>query len=525
MATLRFILGDQLSTDLTALRDIDRAGDIVLMAEVGGESTIVGFHKQKLVLIYSAMRHFAETLRLSGITVDYVRLDDSGNTQSLTGELDRAIARHNPERVVVTEPGAYRVLADMRGWSEQFSLPVIIREDERFLASHESFARWADGKKSLRMEFFYRQMRRETGYLMDAEVPEGGQWNFDPENRGTLPKGHRPPPRRRFTPDATTREVISLVSERYGANFGALDDFGWAVTRADALEGLDHFIADALPDFGRYQDAMQTGAPFLYHAILSPYLNIGLLTAREVCDAAIDAYDRGSVPLNAVEGLVRQIIGWREYIRGIYWHFMPAYARSNTLAAHRPLPWFYWSAETDLNCLAQVISETRSNAYAHHIQRLMVTGNFALLAGIEPAQIEAWYLAVYIDAFDWVELPNTHGMVMFADGGMLASKPYAASGAYINRMSDYCRDCRYDPKRRSGPDACPFNLLYWNFLAENETRLRQNPRMAMPYKNLERMAPDELSTIRAQAAAFLSSLSSSPDYSAPATAGQLSLDV
>lgn len=506
MSTLRFVLGDQLTTSLAALQDIDRSRDVVLMAEVGGESTIVGFHKQKLVLIYSAMRHFAETLRVDGITVDYIRLDETGNTQSLTGELRRAIERHKPERIVVTEPGAYRVLSDMRGWSETFGLPVIIREDDRFLSSHDRFNSWADGKKSLRMEFFYREMRRASGYLMEGETPVGGQWNFDHDNRGTLPRGHKPPARLRFEPDAVTEEVITLVRQRYKDNFGELDQFGWAVTRQDALFALEHFIADALPDFGRYQDAMQTGAPFLYHAILSPYLNTGLLTAREVCDAAAAAYAEGAVPLNAVEGFIRQVIGWREYVRGIYWLKMPGYAKSNTLEAHRPLPWFYWSGKTDLNCMKQVIAETSQQAYAHHIQRLMVTGNFALLAGIEPAQVEEWYLAVYIDAYDWVELPNVHGMVMFADGGMLASKPYAASGAYINRMSDYCAGCRYNPKARTGEGACPFNFLYWNFLDENQSRLRNNNRLAMPYRNLEQFDTAERDRIRRDATAFLQRL-------------------
>ncbi len=523
--TLRLVLGDQLTADLSALRDIDRDRDIVLMAEVASASSTVGYHQQKLVLIYAAMRHFAEQLRADGIVVDYVCLDDPGNSQSLGGELERAVARHGPNRIVVTEPGAHRALVAMRGWSTRIGLPVFIRDDDRFLCSHRRFADWAQDRKGFRLEHFYRQMRRDTGYLMDGAEPVGGQWNFDHDNRGALPKGHRPPTRLRFEPDAITTAVIALVTRHFGDNFGETEHFGWAVTRRDALEALDHFIAEALPDFGRYQDAMQTGAPFLYHAILSPYLNIGLLSPREVCDAAAAAYAQGAAPLNAVEGFIRQVIGWREYIRGLYWHLMPDYAQTNALGAHRPLPWFYWSGKTALNCLHQAISETRRNGYAHHIQRLMVTGNFALLAGIEPAAIEAWYLAVYVDAYDWVELPNTHGMVMFADGGVLASKPYAASGAYINRMSDYCAACRYDPKRRSGPGACPFNLLYWNFLEVNEGRLRGNARMAMPYKNLDRLAPAERDTIRNEAQAFLEGLTQAPAEAAPSPPRQISMDL
>ena len=278
------------------------------------------------------------------------------------------------------------------------------------------------------------------------------------------------------------------------------------MTREQALEALDHFVTDALPLFGDYQDAMKTGEAFLFHALLSPALNLGLLTAQEVCAAAEAAWKAGTVPLNAAEGFIRQILGWREYVRGIYWLRMPAYAQTNALEARRNLPWFYWSGETDMNCLAQTVADTRRHAYAHHIQRLMVTGNFALLAGVEPRQLEEWYLAVYADAYDWVELPNTHGMVLFADGGLLASKPYAASGAYIDRMSDYCGGCRYDPAVKSGPKACPFNPLYWNFLLENEQRLARNPRMAMPYRTLAGMKPERRDEIRRDAQAVFERL-------------------
>jgi deoxyribodipyrimidine photolyase-related protein len=297
--------------------------------------------------------------------------------------------------------------------------------------------------------------------------------------------------------------VMTLVGERYAHHFGDLEPFGWAVTRADALEALEHFISACLPLYGDYQDAMKVGEPFLYHSIISPYLNCGLLTAREVCVAAERAFRAGHSPLNAVEGLIRQILGWREYLRGIYWRHMPDYADTNALDAQRPLPEFFWSGDTRMNCVAQVVGQTRRNAYAHHIQRLMITGNFALLAGLEPRAVEEWYLAVYIDAFDWVELPNTHGMVLFADGGMLASKPYAASGAYINRMSDYCGSCSYDVKEKSGEKACPFNILYWHFLIENHARLAGNPRMAMPYRTLEKMSAERRAQITQEALAFL----------------------
>ena len=506
MKTLRLVLGDQLSAGISALRGYDSDGDAVLMVEAAAEAPVVPYHKQKLAFIFSAMRHFAADLTASGMLVDYVRLDDPVNTGSFDGEIARAVARHRPDKIVATVPGAWRVLDMMQGWEAALGLPVEIRPDDRFFCSQTRFDRWADGRKSFRMEFFYREMRRETGLLMDGDQPVGGAWNLDAENRKALPIGLDPAPRLRFDPHAVTAEVIAMVDRRFADHFGSLDAFGWAVTREDALRALDHFVADALPLFGDYQDAMKSGEPFLYHAVLSPYLNIGLLTPQEVCAAAQTAWREGRVPLNAAEGFIRQILGWREYVRGIYWRNMPDYAATNALNAQRDLPWFYWSGQTDLNCVAQVVGETRAHAYAHHIQRLMITGNFALLAGLAPAQVEAWYLAVYIDAFDWVELPNTHGMALFADGGLMASKPYAASGAYIDRMSDYCAACRYDPKIKLGPGACPFNLLYWNFLIENRAVLDANPRMAMPYRTLTAMPAERRRQIMAESEAFLAAM-------------------
>lgn len=512
--TLRLILGDQLSPDLSALRDIDATTDIVLMAEVREEATYVPHHRQKIVLILAAMRHFGAALRMRGFRVDYIPLDDPANTGSFTGEIERAIRRHRPDRIVVTEPGEWRVLTMIGTWSARFGLPVEIREDDRFLCSHARFAQWSKGRREWRMEFFYREMRRETGLLMENGQPVGGRWNFDPENRKRLPPGLRLPSRLRPAPDATTRQVITLV-ERFDPNgFGALDDFAWPVTREQALAALDHFVRDCLPLFGDYQDAMRSDTPFTAHSLLSAALNIGLLSPREVCDAAETAWRQGHAPLNAAEGFIRQVLGWREYIRGIYWDRMPAYAESNALDATAPLPEFYWTAETDMRCIGQVVSQTRRHGYAHHIQRLMVTGNFALLAGIAPAAIEAWYLAVYVDAFDWVELPNTHGMAIFADGGLLASKPYAASGAYINRMSDYCGGCRYDPRSRTGPDACPFTVLYWAFLIRHRPRLGRNPRMAMPYRHVDAMTAAQQAAIIDHASALLAAIT--PPLSAAA---------
>ncbi len=508
MSRLVLLLGDQLSRSISALEGFDPARDRVLMAEVASEATYVRHHKQKLVMVFSAMRHFAEELRAEGLTVEYWRIEDLANPGSLDAALRLTVDRHQPERIVLTEPGEWRVLAMMRNWAETLPVPVDIRADTRFLARIEEFAAWAKGRKSFRMEFFYREMRRKTGLLMEGEQPTGGQWNFDAENRKALPKGHRLPERLRFAPDAITQAVMAVVEARFGNHFGSLDGFGWPVTREAALEALDHFIADALPAFGDYQDAMKLGEDFVHHALLAPALNMGLLLPGEICLAAERDWLEGRAPLNAVEGFIRQILGWREFVRGLYWHEMPGYAATNALKAHRPLPDFYWTGQTDLRCLAEVVQATARNAYAHHIQRLMITGNFALLAGIAPAEVEEWYLLVYADAYEWVELPNTHGMALFADGGVLASKPYAASGAYIDRMSDYCSGCHFSPAVKTGPKACPFNYLYWNFLIENESRLSGNPRMAMPYRTLAKMAPARKAEIEADSQRFLAGLSS-----------------
>jgi deoxyribodipyrimidine photolyase-related protein len=501
MTTLRIVLGDQLTRGLSSLRDY-QPGDTVLMMEVAEEASYVSHHKQKLTLIFSAMRHFAGELRAQGLTVDYIRLDDPANTGSFTGEVQRAITRHRPSSIIVTEPGEWRVMEMMKGWGAE------IRNDDRFFASPASFAAWAHGRKQLRMEFFYRDMRRASRLLMEGDEPAGGQWNFDHDNRKSLPKHVDPPKRQRFAPDAITQEVMAMVAQRFASHFGDLEPFGWAVTRDDALEALDHFITACLPNFGDYQDAMKQDNVFLYHAVISPYLNIGLITPREICESAEAAWRSGRAPLNAVEGFIRQILGWREYVRGLYWLKMPGYAETNALDAHRPLPDFYWTGKTEMNCLAQAIGDTKRHAYAHHIQRLMVTGNFALLAGLSPREVEQWYLLVYADAFEWVELPNTHGMALFADGGIMASKPYAASGAYIDRMSDYCNHCRYKPDVKLGPKACPFNYLYWDFLLRNEQHLKSNPRMAMPYRTLAKMEPDRKAEIARQAKVFLDGLPS-----------------
>ncbi len=508
---LRVVLGDQLTDTIASLEGLDAARDVVLMAEVLDECTYVRHHAKKIVLVLSGMRHFAAALRARGVTVDYIELDDPGNTHSLRGEFLRAAARHKPGRAVATEPGEWRLAEDMRHWQEAAGIEVEIRDDLRFFCRIQEFIAYARGRRGLRMEFFYREMRKKHGFLMDDGAPAGGAWNYDVENRGRLPKGVAGPAVPRFAPDAVTRDVIALVERRFGEHVGAAGDFALPVTSAQAHVALADFVEHRLARFGAFQDAMKTGEPVLFHALVSTSLNLGLLQAREICEAAEAAYRRGAAPLNAVEGFVRQILGWREYVRGIYWMNMPAYGEKNGLGATRRLPWFYWSGETRMNCMKQAIGDTVAHAYAHHIQRLMITGNFALLAGLDPDAVDEWYLIVYADAYEWVEMPNVRGMALFADGGIMGSKPYAASGAYINRMSDYCRGCSYDVKDAVGENACPFNYLYWDFFARHEKALAGNIRLAMPMKTLGRMDAGRVAAMRARAAAFLASAEMSPE--------------
>lgn len=481
---LGLVLGDQLSFDLALLTALDPAQDALLMAEVAEEAGYVPHHPQKIALIFSAMRHFAEALRERGWRVHYVRLDDAANTGSLAGELRRWATRLAAGEVHVSECGEWRLEQALR----DAGLPLVWHADRRFLCGRVEFAAWARGKKQLRMEHFYREMRRKSGLLLNGDgTPVGGAWNFDADNRKALPGTVKAPLVAHFPPDAITREVLELVAARFSHHYGTLERFDYPVTHAEAEALWAHFLDFALPAFGDYQDAMASGEPFLFHARISAALNIGLLDLRRLCADVEEAYWAGRVPLNAAEGFIRQLIGWREYVRGIYWLHMPDYAARNAFGNTRALPEFYWTGQTRMQCMRQAIGQTLEHAYAHHIQRLMVTGNFALLAGIAPQQVCDWYLAVYLDAFDWVELPNTLGMVMHADGGYLGSKPYCASGQYIKRMSDYCAGCAYQVAESTGEQACPFNALYWHFLMRHQDQLGGNQRLGMVYKNLERM--------------------------------------
>jgi deoxyribodipyrimidine photolyase-related protein len=491
------VLGDQLDRQGSAFDGFDPATDRVWMCEATEEATHVWCSQQRLVVFLSAMRHFAQALRDEGLPLDYLQ------GASLAQVLAATLAQHRVQRIVLAEPGDFRVRTALQQVAAAAGVALDLREDRHFLCSTGEFAAHAKGRKQLRMEYFYREMRRRHRVLMDGDEPAGGLWNYDAQNRegfGPNGPGFVPAPTR-FTPDAITNEVMHFVRDRYAAHPGRIDEFGWPVTREQALQVLANFIAERLPDFGRWQDAMWTGQPWLYHAHIAVALNLKLLNPREVIDAAEAAWRAGRVPLPAAEGFIRQVLGWREYVRGIYWLKMPQYADGNALDAQEDLPAWFWTGDVPMRCLHDALTQTLQLGYAHHIQRLMVTGLYALLHGVQPQQVHGWYLSVYVDAVEWVELPNTLGMSQYADGGVMASKPYAATGKYIERMSDHCRGCRFKPALRVGIQACPYTTLYWDFLLRHEARFASHPRMALQVKNVARLDDKDRAAIRARAAA------------------------
>ncbi len=499
---LVLVLGDQLSENLSALQAGDKGKDVVVMAEVMGEAEYVPHHPKKVAFLFTAMRKFAARLRKDGWDVRYSKLDDEDNPGSLNGVLLQRAEELGTDAVLTTEAGEWRVIEALR----DLPLNVEVLQDDRFIASHKEFEDWAEGRKALRMEYFYREMRRKTGLMMEGDDPSGGKWNFDHDNRKPAPGSVDYSGPMRFQTDEVTREVLDLVAEKFGTNFGTLDDFWFATDQGQARQHLAHWVKGGLPKFGDFQDAMMGEERFLYHAIVGLYINAGLLDPLEVCQAVEEAWKEGAAPINAAEGFIRQIIGWREYIRGIYFLEGPDYTSRNALGHSRDLPGLYWGQKTWMRCLEKAVEQTHDEAYAHHIQRLMVTGNFALLAGVEPSQVHEWYLAVYADAFEWVEAPNTIGMSQFADGGIIASKPYISSGNYIDKMSDYCKGCSYKVKDKTGPDACPFNLLYWHFLDRHRERFKDNHRMGNMYRVWDRMDEAKRETVLSEAEAFLAKL-------------------
>ena len=502
------VLGDQLDLDAAAFDGFDASLDSVWMAEVAEESIHVWSSKPRTVMFLAAMRHFALALRDAGRRIHYCRLDEPENCGSLGAQLQGDVLRLRPAGLVMTEPGDWRVLQVIRTVARATGLPLDIREDRHFFCSVKEFAAHAKARKSLRMEYFYREQRQRHDVLMQRDKtgasPVGGRWNFDADNRESFGAAgpSAVPPRASFEPDAVTREVMALVETRFASHPGQLKSFAWPVTRDQALRSMQAFIRERLPLFGRYQDAMWPGDPWLYHSHLSAALNLKLLNPREVVAAAVAAYRDGHAPLASVEGFIRQILGWREYVRGVYWTQMPQYLERNALGAREDLPPWYWTGATDMTCLRDALAQTLTHGYANHIQRLMVTGLYALMLGVQPKQVHAWYLAVYVDAVEWVELPNTLGMSQYADGGVMGSKPYIATGKYIQRMSPHCKGCRYDPSQRSGDRACPFTTLYWDFLMRHEATLAKNPRMALQVKNVARLTDAQKQAVGERAAAI-----------------------
>ncbi len=509
MSRLFLILGDQLHPDPhPLLADFDPASDELLMIEAGEESTHVWSHKARSALFLAGMRHRAAAFRTAGMPVNYLRLGEHPHVR-LGDAVQARLADGEFSAVVMLEAGDYRIQESLDAACAAEGKPLLIRPDPHFLCALDEFNAWAGDKTQFRMEFFYRWQRRRHAILMAGAEPVGGQWNFDADNRqafGRQGPGLLPAPLR-FAPDAITQSAIDDIERHFPGHPGETRHFGWAVTPSQAEDVLADFIRHRLPEFGRWQDAMWQDEPFLWHSLLSSALNLKLIDPRRAIDATLAAYEAGHVPIAAAEGFIRQILGWREFVRGVYWRQMPFLATANQYDHRTPLPSWFWTGETQANCLGSTIRQTLEHGYAHHIQRLMITGNFALIAGLEPCQVADWYLAVYVDAVDWVEEPNTLGMALSAWPGM-TSKPYCASGAYIKRMSNYCRDCRYRPDQRSGPDACPFNTFYWDFLIRHARRFSGNPRMSLPLKNLERFSPEEIALITQHADALRSNLDS-----------------
>lgn len=498
--TLRLVLGDQLNPLHSWFGEVHPDRVYVLM-EVRSETDYVRHHAQKVLGIFAAMRALAEQLKADGHRVRYVAIDQPSNRQSITANLDALIAHYGAAAVQYQAPDEWRLDAQLRAWATTCPVPVERVDSEHFLTERGEAQRLFAGKKQWLMERFYRQQRRKHHVLMAPDgQPAGGQWNFDADNRKPW---HGTPPaptdaRPRHDHSALWRTIVAAGVQTMGHAQAAA--FRWPLNRSEALQQLEHFIAHALPHFGDHQDAISGQSWHLFHSLLSFALNTKMLHPREVVQRAEQAWRKGQAPLHATEGFIRQILGWREYVRGVYWAHMPGYTEANQLQHHQPLPAWFWTGETRMACLASAIGQSLEHAYAHHIQRLMVIGNFALLAGLDPIELHHWYLGIYIDAFEWVEAPNTLGMSQWADGGRLATKPYVSSAAYLQRMGDHCKGCAYDPKTRVGDNACPFNALYWDFFDRHRGPFEGNPRLGMVYRQLAHMAPQTLQALREQAA-------------------------
>ena len=507
MKKLFLILGDQLDHDSVALKGIDVEVDQVLMVESAQEAQHVWSHKARIALFLSAMRHFATHLKDLGLPLTYIE----HSPRSIVEELRHKIISEKFTHLICVEPGEWRLKMDIEGLATELKIVLEMPQDTHFYCTHQEFKEWVANKKELRLEYFYRLMRKKHHVLIDQDGnPEGGQWNFDRDNRKPFPKkgpGLIPSPEL-FEPDDITKVVLAEVEERYPDHPGSLAHFQWPVTRAQALQALQGFVEHRLATFGIYEDAMWTDTPFGWHSLLSSALNLKLLNPREVVNAVILAWKKEGLELATVEGFIRQILGWREFVRGMYYLDMPQMAVDNFYDHQNGLPAWYWTGKTKMKCMQEAIGQTLQYGYAHHIQRLMVTGNFALLAEVLPKAVCDWYLAVYIDAIEWVELPNTAGMALFASGGRFTSKPYIASGAYIKRMSNYCGSCQYKFDIRFGEGACPVTNLYWNFLIKHRTQFEASPRTRLMTANLARISDADQQAIQIHAKGLLGNLDS-----------------
>lgn len=508
---LVIILGDQLNADNPALEDFDQQQDHILMVEAPSEATHVWSHKARIALFLSAMRHYADTLIKQNYPLTYLRLGEHAH-ETLKAAWEYEIKLFNPEKIIICEPGEYRLQQDLQALAKTLVIPLAIKDDQHFMCSRADFKRWAAGGKNLRMEFFYREMRKKYQVLTQDGKPAGGDWNYDAENRQSFGKSGPAniPNTPKVEPDQITKQVFADIEKYFPEHPGSLEHFIWPVTRDEALDFLQDFIQNRLTDFGAHQDAMwQThngkDSPYLWHSLLSSSLNLKLLNPREVIDAAVKAYRAHHLPLQSVEGFIRQILGWREFMHGLYWLDMPEMAEQSPFKHKRDLPAWFWTGQTNMNCQRQCVSQTMQHGYAHHIQRLMVTGMFSLLAETDPRQVEAWYLAVYIDAVEWVELPNV-SMAMYNNNGRFTSKPYIASGAYIKRMSNYCAHCTYKPEVKTGPSACPVTTLYWHFMIKHHEVFSRNPRMALMAKHVDKLDEDAIEAIQHTAKQMLKNL-------------------
>ncbi len=506
MTKLILILIDQLSLDISSLtRFAIDSNDRVLLYENHQDFTEVKHHKKKIAFQISCMRHFKELLQQKKIKVIHHAINTKDNKASYINKIKKIVEQKKISEIVITKPSSYNKLQEIKKIKNFCKIEILA--DDRFLMSDDDFSSWADGKKELRMEFLYRLARKKHNILIKDNKPIGGKWNYDSSNRSPISDDKLKIPKQKIIKlDEISQECCQLVEKNYGSHFGDIDPFYFATTRKDALKILDDFIKNRLPLFGKYQDAMLENEPWLFHSHISFYLNNGLLSPMECIKKAEAAYYDKKAPIESTEGFIRQILGWREYIRGIYWYKMPKYEKENFLDATKKLPDFYWSGNTSMNCIKQCVTETKENAYAHHIQRLMILGNFALIAQIKPSAVNEWYHIVYADAYQWVELPNVTGMILFADGGVVASKPYAASGNYINKMSNYCKNCQYSPTKKEGESACPFNYLFWNFLLENQKNLGKNQRLTFMYSTLKKMSPEKIKKIKGDSKKFLDSI-------------------